>query len=288
MIGSGSSSAVKSFLTASLLTAKDFSAKPFIQQACKSPMSPSSVLSFFYGIDYHSSDYVDLMRKGTPLTTMQGVWYGGDKEYDQLCEPFGDVIKVVAGTPRALPPGGTTVDADWDGTVDGIMSQIILCDQLSRNCFRGTEDAFRYDVVSEQWVKRLVDNFFHLDNDGSIMGNKRQNDDVTGGATIPGELYPPYASFLITPLMHTEDRSNLQLAAHIIDLSLERFQDSIDPDAANSIQFQKGFLHDHRVVIDRFGRYPHRNTKLGRVTTPEEQVWLDDVENLPAWAKSQG
>lgn len=221
---------------------------------------------------------------------MQGIWYGADKDYDELCRSFGPVIKTVTSTPRNLPPGGTTTDADWDGTVDGLMSQIILCDQISRNCFRGTPDAFLYDSVSEQGVKRLIGNFFDLDNEGCIIGNKNQNDDndVTGG-TIPGELYPPYVSFLVTPLMHTEDSCNLQLASKILDLSQERFQDSsIDPDAANGFEFQKGFLNDHRAVLDRFGRYPHRNAKLGRVTTPEEQAWLDDVENLPGWAKSQG
>ncbi len=252
-------------------------------------MRPASVLSFFFGVDYHSSDYVDLMRRGTPLKTMQDIWYKGSEDYDRLCRPFVPVIRAVAGTPRTLPPDGASTDADWDGTVDGLMSQIILCDQLSRNCFRGTEDAFRYDRVSERCVKRLVGNFFHVDSEAGTVRNRKEgdNDDVKGDS-IPGELYPPYASFLSTPLMHTEDNSNLQLASQILDMSLERFQDSLDPDVASTFVFQKGFVNDHRAVIDRFGRYPHRNSKLGRVSTPEEQAWLDDVDNLPGWAKSQG
>jgi len=40
-------------------------------------------------------------------------------------------------------------------------------------------------------------------------------------------------------------------------------------------------------VIDRFGRYPHRNALLGRKNTPEEEAWLADVDNLPSWALSQ-
>jgi len=37
----------------------------------------------------------------------------------------------------------------------------------------------------------------------------------------------------------------------------------------------------------KFGRYPHRNGALGRENTPDEEVWLADVENLPDWARSQ-
>jgi uncharacterized protein (DUF924 family) len=37
----------------------------------------------------------------------------------------------------------------------------------------------------------------------------------------------------------------------------------------------------------KFGRYPHRNGALGRENTPDEAVWLADVENLPDWARSQ-
>jgi uncharacterized protein (DUF924 family) len=44
---------------------------------------------------------------------------------------------------------------------------------------------------------------------------------------------------------------------------------------------------DHKDVIDRFGRYPHRNQALGREHSAEEAAWLADYENMPAWAKSQ-
>ena len=46
-------------------------------------------------------------------------------------------------------------------------------------------------------------------------------------------------------------------------------------------------LEEHKSVVDRFGRFPHRNHLFGRENTAEEQVWLDDYEALPRWAKSQ-
>jgi uncharacterized protein (DUF924 family) len=46
-------------------------------------------------------------------------------------------------------------------------------------------------------------------------------------------------------------------------------------------------LEDHTQVVDRFGRYPHRNKLHGRESTLEEIAWLEDKEHLPGWAKSQ-
>jgi uncharacterized protein (DUF924 family) len=47
------------------------------------------------------------------------------------------------------------------------------------------------------------------------------------------------------------------------------------------------YADSHYEVLKRFGRYPHRNQLKGREDTPEELEWLGDIENLPAWAKSQ-
>ena len=45
-------------------------------------------------------------------------------------------------------------------------------------------------------------------------------------------------------------------------------------------------MKQHSDVIEKFGRYPHRNEIFGRVTTPEEQAWLEDPK-IPHWARSQ-
>ena len=47
-------------------------------------------------------------------------------------------------------------------------------------------------------------------------------------------------------------------------------------------------IRQHRDALAHFGRYPQRNARLGRQNTPEEQAWLDDVENLPIWAGGKG
>lgn len=43
----------------------------------------------------------------------------------------------------------------------------------------------------------------------------------------------------------------------------------------------------HKSIVDKFGRYPHRNLALNRATTSEEKAWLADYDSLPAFAKSQ-
>ncbi|KAL3915915.1 MAG: hypothetical protein SGILL_005423 [Bacillariaceae sp.] len=143
--------------------------------------------------------------------------------------------------------------------------------QLSRNAFRGTDEAFQYDHVSEKIVPQLVQDF---------LGNDADKQ------SVPGEFYPPYLSFMATALMHAEDIETLNLASKLVDAGVHHYKDQ--PKIKQTLEFQKGFLKDHREVVERFGRYPHRNAKKGRENTPEEQAWLDDVDNLPGWAKSQG
>ena len=48
----------------------------------------------------------------------------------------------------------------------------------------------------------------------------------------------------------------------------------------------RGAFIEHRDVIVKFGRYPHRNAAMGRETTPEEKQWLES-KSVPGWARSQ-
>jgi uncharacterized protein (DUF924 family) len=155
------------------------------------------------------------------------------------------------------------------------MSQVILCDQLSRNCFRGTEEAFQYDSVGLTFTLRLVEEFFMEEDDKSEIEQR----------TLPGSIYPTYVSFLLNPLMHSEDVANHELGLQLLDVSLKKFEGQ---PICKELDSGRGYLLGHKDVLDRFGRYPHRNTNLGRTSTPQEQAYLDDKENLPGWAKSQG
>ena len=55
----------------------------------------------------------------------------------------------------------------------------------------------------------------------------------------------------------------------------------------SSVLNLQGSCKKHTDVVERFGRYPHRNRAMGREDTAEEAEWLADWENLPGWARSQ-
>ena len=244
----------------------------FIIMVMKNPMSKEGVLSFFYAQDFWSSSHVDAMRQGIPLQTMNNIWYAGGDEYDDLCRNFVPVIRTLGETQLS-----SIELAEWNGSVDGLMAQVICFDQLSRNCFRGSDEAFAYEAHSLDIVRRIINGKFQ-----EVESKVFTSTDFE----FEGEVYPPYVSSMITCLMHSECLSDLEVASSLVEISLEQFQ-NMEP-VQKSFVYQATFLDDHRKVIDKFGRYPHRNDKLGRETTPEEQAWLDDKENLPGWAKSQG
>jgi len=269
-----------------LLTFREFAHLPFIKHAIKNPMSKESVLSFFYGQDYWSASHVDAMRQGVSLQTMNNLWYGGGYEYDDLCRNFIPVIRSLGetrpqqeGTSQSTEIPSSEL-AQWNGSVDGLMAQVICFDQLSRNCFRGSDEAFAYEDQSLDIVRRIVNEKFQ---EVAPKGSTTTDSSTT---ELHGEMYPPYVSSMITCLMHSECLSDMNVANSLVENSLQQFQDI--ESVQKSFVYQATFLDDHRSVIDKFGRYPHRNDKLGRETTPEEQAWLDDKENLPGWAKSQG
>jgi uncharacterized protein (DUF924 family) len=141
---------------------------------------------------------------------------------------------------------------------------------LSRNCFRGTEEAFAYAPVAEDLTRTLVDEF--------LVDDQRR--------TLPGAFYPPYLAFLLVPLMHSEDLPLHTLGLTFVARCQERYAKDIH--LANHFALERQMLLDHTQVLEQFGRYPHRNGKLGRPSTVDEQRWLDDTDQLPDWAKSQG
>ena len=68
---------------------------------------------------------------------------------DALCQPFAPVIREL----KAQPP--TLIGEDWD-SLEGKVAKVLLADQLSRSCFRGTAEAFSYDQIGKKLVRELV------------------------------------------------------------------------------------------------------------------------------------
>lgn len=124
----------------------------------------------------------------------------------------------------------------WRTTPEGRLAEIVILDQFSRNIHRSTAAAFAQDALALALAQEAV----------------------AAGADMA--LPPVRRAFLYLPYMHSE-------SAVIHDVALRLFD---APGLENNLDFE----HKHKAIIDRFGRYPHRNAVLGRVSTPEEVAFL--------------
>jgi uncharacterized protein (DUF924 family) len=124
----------------------------------------------------------------------------------------------------------------WRATPAGRLAEIIVLDQFPRNMFRGTARAFAADPLALALAQASV------------------------AAGADQALPPPQRAFLYLPYMHSESR-----AIHAVALALF---------AAPGLESNLDFEHRHKAIIDRFGRYPHRNIALGRDSTVEELEFL--------------
>jgi uncharacterized protein (DUF924 family) len=126
----------------------------------------------------------------------------------------------------------------WATSPRGRLALILVLDQFPRHLFRGTADAFASDARAQALTREGID------------------------AGMDEELTLAERQFFYLPLMHAEDRE-------VQALSVERFTALRD-----AAQAALGFAVDHRDVVARFGRFPHRNAALGRASSAEEQAFL--------------
>jgi uncharacterized protein (DUF924 family) len=124
----------------------------------------------------------------------------------------------------------------WRSSPLGALAEIILIDQFSRNMYRDTPLAFAYDSIALVLAQTAHHNKLDL------------------------ELVPKMRAFLYMPFMHSESVLIHQEAVKLF--SQPGMEDNLD------------FELKHQAIIDRFGRYPHRNLILGRKSTPEEIAFL--------------
>lgn len=126
--------------------------------------------------------------------------------------------------------------ADWETTAEGMLALILVLDQFPRNMFRGSAEAFSTDPQALALAKRAIE-----------QGTDRQ-------------IGTHLRAFIYMPLMHSEDPKD-QLRC------VELFRAFGNP---NNL----AFAEIHADIIRKFGRFPHRNTVLGRQTTAEEAAFL--------------
>ena len=125
---------------------------------------------------------------------------------------------------------------EWRKEPLGRLAEIIILDQFSRNMFRNSATAFATDALSLALSQEAV----ACGADQALTAVQR--------------------SFLYMPFMHSE-------SLKIHEVAVELFRD-------NGIQANLDFEFKHKKIIEKFGRYPHRNAVLGRPSTAEEREFL--------------
>lgn len=126
----------------------------------------------------------------------------------------------------------------WAATPEGALALLILLDQFPRNLYRGSAHAWATDPKARAVARAAAEAGFHR------------------------KVEPELAQFFVLPFEHSEDMADQ-------DYGLSLAAELDDPEVLKWVRI-------HRDIIARFGRFPHRNPALGRVTTPEEQAFLDE------------
>jgi|ERR1035437_3369557 uncharacterized protein (DUF924 family) len=125
---------------------------------------------------------------------------------------------------------------EWRINAKGRLAEIIVLDQFSRNMFRGSPLAFANDSLALALSQETI------------------------SAKADKVLSPIERSFLYTPFMHSE-------SLKIHEVAMDLYQ-------KNGIQNNLDFELKHKQIIEKFDRYPHRNSILGRESTEEEIEFL--------------
>jgi len=179
----------------------------------------------------------DGLQRDWPSNDRQALWFGGGTEQDEtIRRRFGALVESALN-------GGLT---DWESTPPTRLALLIVLDQFSRNLYRGQARAFDGDARAQQLVLAAL----AAGEDNSLARVGRV--------------------FLYMPLMHAED---LALQERCV-ACFTALHDNSPPALRQTLAGNLHFAREHRDIIERFGRFPHRNAALGRESSSDEMQFL--------------
>lgn len=194
------------------------------------------------------------------LGRARAAWFRKDPAFDDaIRERFGPLVEAaLAGGLADWGAGGEGGDAGAAGlaggdaeargpdaadaadAADGALALLVVCDQFPRNLYRDDARAFALDPRARATARRMVAN------------------------GLDRSLRPVERAFVYLPFEHSESLADQHEAVRLFGALRD------DPDAGGYLDWAVRHLE----VIERFGRFPHRNDALGRVSTDEERAFL--------------
>ena len=172
-------------------------------------------------------------------------WFGAaaEKHWFNSTDAFDAEIRrefEVTAIQLAADMSGSLQAHAWEKqNVQAHLALIIALDQFPRNMYRATPAAFAWDDAALKSAKRMIE--------------------LRTDIHLPQKQRP----FVYMPLMHSEKLGDQDACVRLCDARLK------DDKTLK-------FAQSHRDIIQRFGKFPHRDKILGRPTSPEEQAFLDD------------
>jgi uncharacterized protein (DUF924 family) len=130
----------------------------------------------------------------------------------------------------------------WIEIADGALALLLLLDQFPRNLYRGSGHAFATDPKARRFAGEAVERGYDRD------------------------VEPDFRQFLYLPIEHSEDPEDQARSVALCEAQ--------KAETGDGALLKWALIHQD--IIVRFGRFPHRNHALGRITSPEEQAFLDE------------
>jgi uncharacterized protein (DUF924 family) len=140
------------------------------------------------------------------------------------------------------------VRGNWKSTPRDFLSLILLHDQVPRNSFRDSPRAFAYDAIALELAKDAVERGYH------------------------STLHVIEAVFLLLPFEHSEAIGDQWLSVKLMGEVHGRAPKALAPVTQSTLEYAQ----KHAAIVERFGRFPHRNAILGRESTADETKFLSE------------
>ncbi|MDX6379498.1 MAG: hypothetical protein QOI57_522 [Rubrobacteraceae bacterium] len=135
--------------------------------------------------------------------------------------------------------------ADWKNDPQSCLALIVVLDQFPRNMFRGDAQMYATDELARAAARHAVEHAYDR------------------------ELRPSQRLFVYLPFEHSEELKDQRRSVELFrGLSVEMGSEDL-----------LGYAVQHKEIVERFGRFPHRNEILGRATTPEEVEFLEGPDS---------